>query len=75
MRRKKPAQKEAPKAAPHQDDLDVHPPVVLAMLESLVDALDNKAEQIEGAGESDDDEIRAGTIRDVAEAIRDRFGL
>lgn len=54
---------------------DASPQAVLAMLESLVDALDAKAEQVEGAGESDDEETRARTMMDVADAIRERFAL
>lgn len=49
--------------------------MILDMLDSLVDALDKKAEEVENTGDSDDDETRAKTLKDVAAVIRERFGL
>ena len=49
--------------------------IMLSMLESLTDALDSKAEEVENTGESDDEDVRAMTMRDIAGAIRERFAL
>ena len=49
--------------------------MLLAMLDSLADALDKKAEEVENAGDSDDAESRAESLRDVSSVIRDRFAL
>lgn len=51
-----------------------HPSSMLAMLESLADAIETKADSILDAGDSDDDVVRARTLKDVSDAIRERFG-
>ena len=48
--------------------------MLLSMLDSLSDALDKKADDVEERGDPDS-EVRAVTLRDVAETIRERFSL
>ena len=45
--------------------------IILDMLESLADAVEAKADQIDG--ESDGNEVRSRTLRDISDAIKDRF--
>lgn len=43
------------------------------MLESLADALENKADQVLDSGDTESQEIRSKVLIDIAEAIKERF--
>ena len=48
---------------------------ILAMLESLADALEDQSEIILDSGETESQELRAQILQDIAEAVRTKFAL